>query len=221
MTAPNTTPNTPPNSARNLVAILRGLRPEEAVAVGEALLAEGIDRIEVPLNSPDPLVSIARLAEAFGDRALIGAGTVLTKAEVEAVAGAGGRLIVAPNADAAVIRAAKAAGLTCLPGVFTATECFAALAAGADGLKLFPAFLMGPEGLKALRAVLPAGAQALPVGGVGPADFPAWLAAGASGFGLGSSLYAPGMGAGEVGARARATVAAWDAAQARIEAGAE
>lgn len=197
--------------SRPLIAILRGLTPAEAVAVGEALLAAGIDRLEVPLNSPEPFESIARLARALEGRALVGAGTVLTPDEVARVAAAGGRLVVSPNTDAAVIRASKAAGLTSLPGAFTATESFAALAAGADGLKLFPAAQAGPGGLSALRAVLPAGTQVYAVGGVGAADFAAWIRAGAAGFGIGGALYTPGMTAAEVGRRAAALVAAWDA----------
>lgn len=198
-------------ASRPLVAILRGIAPDEAEAVGAALIDAGIDRMEVPLNSPDPLASIARLARSFGDVALVGAGTVLTAQEVGQVAAAGGRLIVSPNTDAGVIGATRAAGLVSMPGVFTATECLAALAAGADALKLFPAFLAGPEGLKALRAVLPPEAGVWAVGGVGPADFAAWRRAGAAGFGIGSALYAPGTDAAEVRARAADLVAAWDA----------
>lgn len=195
---------------RNLIAILRGLTPEEAVAVAEALVEAGITRIEVPLNSPRPLESIRLIADHLGPHALIGAGTVLAPDEVREIADAGGRLIVSPNFDAEVVAETKRLGLLSFPGVLTPSECFAALKARVDGLKIFPAFQMGIEGLVAIRAVLPKGAQLYMVGGVGPEVFGDWLAAGANGFGLGSALYKPGMAAADVGTRARRMVAAWD-----------
>jgi 2-dehydro-3-deoxyphosphogalactonate aldolase len=192
-----------------LVAILRGLRPEEAVDIGAVLIDAGFRVLEVPLNSPDPVESIRRLVDAFGDRALIGAGTVIDPVHAHDVAAAGGRLIVMPHADGEVIRAAKRAGLYCVPGVATPTEAFAALAAGADALKLFPAEQIGPAALKAWLAVLPPGTSVLPVGGVTPDAMAPWLAAGAAGFGIGSSLYAPGRQASDVALRARAFADAW------------
>lgn len=197
--------------SRPLIAILRGITPPEAAPVCEALIDAGIDRIEVPLNSPNPLESIEILARRFGDNALIGAGTVITTGQVRSIHDVGGKMIVSPNADAEVIRTTKELGMASYPGVLTPTECFSALAAGADGLKIFPAFKLGKDGLIAIRAVLPPETEVYGVGGVGPADFADWVAAGASGFGLGSSLYKPGDDAATVGARAAEMVSAWDA----------
>lgn len=198
-------------AALPLVAILRGLRPEEAVEIGESLFDAGFRLIEVPLNSPDPFKSIALLAERFGEEAVIGAGTVLEPAAVARLEAAGGELVVMPHSAAAVIKAAKAMGLACLPGVVTPTEAFAALANGADALKLFPAEILPPVAVKAMLAVLPKGTGLFPVGGIEPASMAPYVAAGAKGFGLGSALYKPGMSPAEAGERAQAFVAAWRA----------
>ncbi|MEQ8657136.1 MAG: 2-dehydro-3-deoxy-6-phosphogalactonate aldolase [Hyphomicrobiales bacterium] len=200
--------------ARPLVAILRGVTPDEVSDIGEALFDAGITWIEVPLNSPDPLDSITKLVARLGDQAVIGAGTVLTTDDVSAVAATGARLIVSPNMNQEVIRLTKAKGMISLPGVFTATECFAALDAGADGLKFFPGDLIGPVGLKALKAVLPTTVTTYAVGGVSANNVPDWLAAGAHGFGLGSSLYKPGDSAQDVAKKAKTIVAAFDAGMA-------
>jgi 2-dehydro-3-deoxyphosphogalactonate aldolase len=191
-----------------LVAILRGIKPEEVAPVGAALIDAGFAIIEVPLNSPDPFTSIARLAHQFGDLALIGAGTVLTPTQVNDVNAAGGRLIVMPHADTEVIRAAKAARMAALPGFQTPTEAFAAFHAGADGLKLFPAEAAAPAILKAMKAVLPPEMPILPVGGITPERMDAYFQVGAAGFGLGSALYRPGDSADQVAASARKFIAA-------------
>lgn len=192
-----------------LVAILRGLTPEEAVDVGQALVAAGFICLEVPLNSPRPLDSIRRLRDALEGRAVVGAGTVLTPEAAQDVADAGGQLIISPNADPRVIERTKALGLFSMPGFFTPTEAFVALEAGADVLKLFPAELAGPGAVKAIKAVLPKGQPLYAVGGVDPGNMAAWRAAGADGFGVGSALYTPGRTAEKVGAVARAFVSAW------------
>jgi 2-dehydro-3-deoxyphosphogalactonate aldolase len=193
-----------------LIAILRGVRPDEAVAIGGALVEAGFGTIEVPLNSPEPLASIRALADAFGGRALIGAGTVRDPADVARIAAAGGRLVVMPHGDAAVIGAARQRGLLCVPGVATPTEAFAALDAGADALKLFPAEGLPPAVVKAWRAVLPKDVWLLPVGGIRPEGMAPYLAAGANGFGLGSALYRPGMSPAQVAATAGTFADAYD-----------
>ena len=191
-----------------LVAILRGVTPDDAVPVGEALVEAGTLVIEVPLNSPQPFESIRRLAARFGDAALVGAGTVMTEAQVADVAAAGGRLMVTPHADPSLVRAAKARGMLAAPGFFTPAEAFALLAAGADALKLFPAEAASPAVVKALLAVLPRGTAVLPVGGMAAETIGPWRAAGAAGFGIGGSLYKPGDRPETVGERARALRAA-------------
>lgn len=191
-----------------LVAILRGLKPEEAPAIGDVLVEAGFRLIEVPLNSPQPLDSIALLRKRFPD-AVIGAGTVLTAAEARDVAAAGGELVVAPNFDREVVEETVRLGMASLPGIVTPTEAFAALKTGAHGLKLFPAELASPAVVKSLLAVLPKGAPLIPVGGIGADNMGAWRAAGAAGFGLGSSLYKPGDDAATVRAKAAAIVSVW------------
>lgn len=192
-----------------LIGILRGVTPDEAVDIAQAVLAAGITQIEVPLNSPNPLESIRRLVDAFGERAVIGAGTVLTPAQVREVHAAGGRLIVSPNCRPAVIEETHKLGMASWPGIVTPSEAFDALDAGATGLKLFPAVQVGLEGMQAVRSVLPPGTQLYAVGGVGVDNFAAWRAAGVDGAGLGSALYKPGQSASQVGQQAQALVDAW------------
>ncbi|MEG3125407.1 2-dehydro-3-deoxy-6-phosphogalactonate aldolase [Sphingomonas sp. GB1N7] len=193
-----------------LVAILRGITPDEVEAVGDVLVGAGFTLIEVPLNSPDPLVSIERLARHLEGVAMVGAGTVLSTDQVSAVANAGGRMIVSPNTNPEVIAASVSAGLASLPGCWTATEAFAALQAGAHALKFFPAEAMSPGVVKALAAVLPPAVPKLVVGGITPVTMQPWVAAGAAGFGLGSALYRPGDTAEQVGINARAFATAVD-----------
>lgn len=199
--------------SRNIIAILRGIRPDEVEAHVEALIAAGIEVIEVPLNSPDPFDSIAMLVRRFGDRARIGAGTVLEVGEVQRLAGIGATIVVSPNCEPEVIAATRAAGMESWPGVFTPTECFAALRAGATGLKFFPASLIGPKGLSAIKAVLPKATPLYAVGGAGADNFGEWFAAGASGFGIGTALYRPGQSVETTVVQAAKIVAAYDAAR--------
>ncbi len=192
-----------------LVAILRGIKPGEAVAIGKALVERGFAIIEVPLNSPEPLASIEALRSALPPHVLIGAGTVTRPDDVTAVKAAGGELIVMPHGDAKVIHAAKSAEMAVMPGAATPTEAFAALAAGADAIKLFPAEMITPAVVKAMLAILPKGTATLPVGGITPEAMRPFVQAGATGFGLGSALYKPGMSASEIGGRADLFAAAW------------
>jgi 2-dehydro-3-deoxyphosphogalactonate aldolase len=197
---------------RGLVAILRGIRPHEAVDAIEVLVAEGFEAAEIPLNSPDPFESISRATGAFGERCLIGAGTVLTPDDVDRLAECGGRLIVSPNFDSQVIAQAEALGLVSMPGVFTASEALLALRAGASALKFFPASVLGPSGIAAIRAILPPETIIGAVGGVSETSFAAYAKAGVKVFGLGTSLYRPGDKADDVRAKARTAIAAYDAA---------
>ncbi|TGS11149.1 2-dehydro-3-deoxy-6-phosphogalactonate aldolase [Mesorhizobium sp. M2E.F.Ca.ET.209.01.1.1] len=201
-----------PKLKRGLVAILRGLKPSEAVAIGKAIHDAGIEAIEVPLNSPEPFVSIADLVKALPQSALIGAGTVLTAEDVDALHKAGGRLLVSPNIDAEVMGRAMHHGMVTMPGVFTPTEAFQAIRLGASALKFFPASVLGSSGIAAIRAVLPPATLIGAVGGVSDKDFAGYKAAGVSVFGLGSSLYKPGATVEDVARRASAAVAAWDEA---------
>jgi len=198
---------------RNIIAILRGISPEEAEPVCEALLEAGLTTIEIPLNSPRPLQSIAVLAKKFGSQAVIGAGTVLTAKEVRDVANAGGRIIVSPSFDAEVVAETKALKLASWPGVLTPSECFAALKAGADGLKIFPCSVVGPAGIKAMRAVLPAQTAIYAVGGAGPANFGEWFRAGVTGFGVGTALYQPENSLAQLRKAAIEIVRAYDGAR--------
>ena len=195
--------------AQPIIAILRGLRPDEALGVGEALVAAGITILEVPLNSPSPLASIHILAKALKGRALVGAGTVLSPADAEAVQKSGGELIISPNANPAVISHTKKLGLVSLPGIFTPTEAFAALQAGADALKIFPGEIASAAYVKALTAVLPKEARLLLVGGVSTDNIAQWKSSPIAGFGIGSSLYTPGLSAAVVGEKASRLIAAW------------
>ncbi|WP_085905046.1 2-dehydro-3-deoxy-6-phosphogalactonate aldolase [Kiloniella majae] len=195
---------------REIIAILRGIKPDEVAEITDALISEGISKIEVPLNSPDPFTSIERMLKHAGDRATIGAGTVLDEEAVKQLAGIGAKMVVSPDCNSDVIQATKASNMLSYPGVFTASESFTALRNGADGLKFFPASLLGIEGFKALKSVLPANTKTYAVGGIGPSNFQEWEAAGITGFGMGSSLYKPGITAREIALNARETVKAYD-----------
>ena len=192
-----------------LVAILRGLRPEEAVEIAQALFDAGFRLIEIPLNSPEPFDSIAAVRKALPAEALVGAGTVTTRADVARLDGIGADLVVMPHADTEVIAAAKAAGMICIPGIATPTEAYAALNAGADALKVFPAELVGPAAVKAIRTILPAGTRLFPVGGIAPDTMEPFRSAGVAGFGLGSALYKPGDTVETVADKAARFVSAW------------
>ena len=196
---------------RHLIAILRGITPGETIAVCEALIAAGITMIEVPLNSPDALTSIAMASNALGDKAAIGAGTVLTKKNVWAVSDAGGTFIVSPDTNKQVIEETVRLQMLSYPGVFTPTDAFRAIKAGATGLKFFPAEVLGPKGIKAIKAVLPPELPVYAVGGANPDNFSEYFAAGCTGFGLGTYIYKPGMDAAQVAERAATAVAAYDA----------
>ena len=198
---------------RNIIAILRGISPEEAEPVCEALIEAGLTTIEIPLNSPRPLQSIGLLAKKFGSVATIGAGTVLTAQEVRDVANAGGKIVVSPSFDADVVAETRSLKMASWPGVLTPSECFAALKAGADGLKIFPCSVIGPAGVKAMRAVLPAQTAIYAVGGAGPANFAEWFKAGIDGFGIGTALYQPGSSLAQLRKAALEIVQAYDSAR--------
>ena len=195
---------------REIIAILRGIQPDEVCDIAEVLINAGITKIEVPLNSPSPFDSIARMVKHCDGRTIVGAGTVLDTEAVGQLADIGAQMVVSPDCNTQVIAATKAAGMLSYPGVMTPTECFAALRAGADGLKLFPAFKIGTDGLAAVGAVLPEGTKTYAVGGVGPDDFADWRRAGACGFGMGTGIYKPGFTPKDVATRAAAIVAAYD-----------
>jgi 2-dehydro-3-deoxyphosphogalactonate aldolase len=195
---------------RYIIAILRGITPPETLEVCDALVLAGITMIEVPLNSPEALRSIEDAAKAFDGRALIGAGTVLNRTDVDAVADAGGQFVVSPDTNPAVIGATIERGMTSYPGVFTPTDAFTAIRSGATGLKFFPAEVLGPKGIKAMKAVLPPTIPLYAVGGANPDNFSEYFAAGCAGFGLGTYIFKPGMSAADVALRARAAVAAYD-----------
>ncbi len=195
---------------RHIIAILRGITPSETLAVCDSLVAAGITMIEVPLNSPDAFRSISDAAKAFDGRALIGAGTVLSRADVDRVAEAGGRFVVSPDTNAEVIAATIERGMTSYPGVFSPTDAFTAIRSGATGLKFFPAEILGPKGIKAMKAVLPPSIPLYAVGGANPDNFAEYFAAGCAGFGLGTYIYKPGMSATDVAAKAQAAVTAYD-----------
>ncbi len=197
---------------RKIIAILRGIEPSEAVEITHEIIESGIELIEVPLNSPDAFSSIKQMREAFDGTAQIGAGTVLSLEDVAELKAVDGQFVVSPDCNPDVIKETKAQGMASYPGVFTATECFSAIRAGADGLKLFPASIMGPSGLKALKAVLPKEMDCYAVGGAGPDNFDQWRAAGADGFGIGTAIFKPGDDAKTVRAKADAIVAAYDEA---------
>jgi 2-dehydro-3-deoxyphosphogalactonate aldolase len=199
---------------RHIIAILRGITPGETIAVCEALIASGITMIEVPLNSPDALTSIAMASNALGEQAAIGAGTVLTKKNVWAVSDAGGTFIVSPDTNKQVIEETVRLQMLSYPGVFTPTDAFRAIKAGATGLKFFPAEVLGPKGIKAMKAVLPPDMPVYAVGGANPDNFSEYFAAGCTGFGLGTYIYKPGMDAAQVAERGAAAVAAYDAGKA-------
>lgn len=198
--------------SRNIIAILRGLTPEEALPVTDALIEAGITRIEVPLNSPSPFDSISAMVKHASGGALIGAGTVIDTQSVARLQDIGAQMVVSPDCNPEVIAASKTAGMLSFPGVFTPTEALTALRAGADGLKFFPAFKLGVDGFRAIKTILPAGTATYAVGGVGPENFADWKAAGISGFGIGSNLFQPGMAVAEIAANARRMVRAYDEA---------